>query len=166
VSVNLSCRQFGQPDLGGQVDAALRAAGLHGDSLGLEITESVLMEGTEAANVILEGLRSGGARLYLDDFGTGYSSLSYLHKFPIDALKIDRSFVGGIGAAGEGHEIVRTIVSLAQNLDIHVIAEGVETPEQLSALRALRCEYAQGYAFSRPVARGEAEAMLADRPPW
>ncbi len=166
VSVNLSGRQFGQADLAHYIESTLQSTGLHGDSLGLEITESVLMDGADAANAILENIRRGGARFYLDDFGTGYSSLSYLHKFPIDALKIDRSFVGRMGSVGEGHEIVRTIISLAQNLDINVIAEGVETPEQLAALRALRCEYAQGYIFSKPVVPVQAEAMLADRRTW
>jgi EAL domain-containing protein (putative c-di-GMP-specific phosphodiesterase class I) len=111
-------------------------------------------------------MRSGGARLYLDDFGTGLSPLSCLQKFPIDALKIDRSLVGRIGPAGEGHEIVRTIASLAQNLDLPMVAEGVETPEQLSFLRALRCDYAQGFAFSPPVGPEEADAMLSGRRPW
>jgi diguanylate cyclase (GGDEF)-like protein/PAS domain S-box-containing protein len=166
VSVNLSGRQFGQFDLARHIQATLDSTGLHGDSLGLEITESVLLEGSEAISSMLDSLRKGGARLYLDDFGTGYSSLSYLHKFPIDALKIDRSFVGRINSEGEGAEIVRTIISLAQNLDIHVIAEGVETPEQLAALRALKCEYAQGFAFSRPVGAKEAEAMLEGPKPW
>ena len=166
VSVNLSGRQFGQFDLARHIESTLESTGLHGDSLGLEITESVLLEGSEAVSSMLDGLRKGGARIYLDDFGTGYSSLSYLHKFPIDVLKIDRSFVGRIDSEGEGAEIVRTIVSLAQNLDIHVIAEGVETPEQLAALRALKCEYAQGYAFSKPVGAADSEAMLAGRRPW
>jgi diguanylate cyclase (GGDEF)-like protein/PAS domain S-box-containing protein len=161
VSVNLSGKQFSQPDLPDHLEKTLRATGLHGDCLGLEITESVLLEHSEGANQLLNDLRTGGTRLYLDDFGTGYSSLSYLHKFPIDVLKIDRSFVSSIQAAGEGTEIVRTIVSLAQNLDIHVVAEGVETSEQLAALKALRCEYAQGWAFSKAVPREEAEAMLA-----
>jgi diguanylate cyclase (GGDEF)-like protein/PAS domain S-box-containing protein len=166
ISVNLSVRQFSQADLASHVEEVLRATRLHGDSLGLEITESAIMDSSESAHASLESLRKGGARLYLDDFGTGYSSLSYLHKFPIDALKIDRSFVGGIRADGEGAEIVRTIISLAQNLDIHVIAEGVETPEQLAALRALKCEFAQGYAFSRPVSAQAADAMLAGKRPW
>ncbi len=166
VSVNLSGRQFGQFDLARHVESTLEATGLHGDSLGLEITESVLLDGSDAVSATLDGLRKGGARLYLDDFGTGYSSLSYLHKFPIDALKIDRSFVGRINSEGEGAEFVRTIVSLAQNLDIHVIAEGVETPEQLAALRALKCEYAQGFAFSKAVSSSDAETMLAGKKPW
>ncbi len=161
VTVNLSCRQFGTTDLCRQVESTLRASGLHGDSLGLEITESVLLEHTDSTNGLLDEIRRSGTRLYLDDFGTGYSSLSYLHRFPIDVLKIDRSFVDGLGPSGEGHEIVRTIMSLANNLDIHVVAEGVETPEQLAALKALRCEFAQGYAFSPPVGREAAEEMLA-----
>lgn len=161
VSVNLSGRHFAQPDLAEHLRRTLRATGLQGDCLGLEITESVLLDTTEASNEALHELRRDGTRLYLDDFGTGYSSLSYLHRFPIDALKIDRSFVTSLRPGGQGQEIVRTIMSLAQNLDIHVVAEGVETPEQLAALKALRCEYAQGYAFSPPLPGGEAEALLA-----
>ncbi|MFN3486451.1 MAG: putative bifunctional diguanylate cyclase/phosphodiesterase, partial [Planctomycetota bacterium] len=160
VSVNLSGRHFAQADLADHLRRTLRATGLQGDCLGLEITESVLLDTTEGSNEKLHELRRDGTRLYLDDFGTGYSSLSYLHRFPIDALKIDRSFVTSLRPGGEGQEIVRTIVSLAQNLDIHVVAEGVETPEQLAALKALRCEYAQGYAFSPPLPSGEAEALL------
>jgi diguanylate cyclase (GGDEF)-like protein/PAS domain S-box-containing protein len=162
VSVNLSGRHFAQPDLAEHLRRTLRATGLQGDCLGLEITEGVLLDTTEASNATLEELRRDGTRLYLDDFGTGYSSLSYLHRFPIDALKIDRSFLTSLRPGGEGNEIVRTILSLAQNLDIHVVAEGVETPEQLAALKALRCEYAQGFAFSPPLPGAEAEALLAE----
>lgn len=161
VSVNLSGRHFAQPDLAEHLRRTLRATGLQGDCLGLEITESVLLDTTEASHEALHELRRDGTRLYLDDFGTGYSSLSYLHRFPIDALKIDRSFVTSLRPGGQGQEIVRTILSLAQNLDIHVVAEGVETAEQLAALKALRCEYAQGYAFSPPLPGAQAEALLA-----
>jgi diguanylate cyclase (GGDEF)-like protein/PAS domain S-box-containing protein len=166
VTVNASSRQFSQADFSRHVEAALRSTGLHGECLGLEITESILMDASAQTNGILEDLRRSGARLYLDDFGTGYSSLSYLHKFPVDALKIDRSFVGSMKADGEGQEIVKTILSLAQNLDLHVVAEGVETGEQLQILRSLRCEYAQGWAFSKAVAGGEAEEMLASGRRW
>jgi diguanylate cyclase (GGDEF)-like protein/PAS domain S-box-containing protein len=161
VSVNLSGRQFAQPDLVDHVRTALRDSELPEGSLALELTESVLMEGTTSALAVLDELRASGARLYLDDFGTGYSSLSYLHRFPIDALKIDRTFVAGMRSGGEGQEIIRTIVALAQNLEMQVVAEGVETPEQQSALRLLRCDFAQGFAFGRPVPAPQAEAQLA-----
>ncbi len=161
VSVNFSGRQFAQPDLVDHVRAALRESELPEGALALELTESVLMEGSTSALAQLDDLRASGARLYLDDFGTGYSSLSYLHRFPIDALKIDRTFVADMRPEGDGQEIIRTIVSLAQNLEMQVIAEGVETPEQQSALRRLRCDFAQGWTFGKPVPAPEAEAQLA-----
>ncbi len=161
VSVNLSGRQFAQPDLVEHVRAALREAELPEGAVALELTESVLMEGTSSALGVLDDLRGSGARLYLDDFGTGYSSLSYLHRFPIDALKIDRTFVAGLRPDGDGQEVVRTIVALAQNMEMQVVAEGVETDEQRAALRSLRCDFAQGWAFGRPVPAPEAEARLA-----
>ena len=120
-------------------------------SLKLEITESVVMENAEEATARIGQLRDLGVELYLDDFGTGYSSLSYLHRFPVDTLKIDRSFINWMGVRDENSEIVRTIVELAHNLRMKVIAEGVETEEQVSYLKALQCEYGQGYYFSRPL---------------
>ncbi len=160
-SVNLSVRQFSRGDLVDVVKATLRETKLPDEALCLEITESVLLEGSPRASEILEGLKNGGARLHLDDFGTGYSSLSYLHRFPVDALKIDRSFVGAMRPDGGGQEIVRAIVALAQNLDLHVIAEGIETAQQRAALRNLQCEYGQGYMFSKPVPADQAGALLA-----
>ena len=126
----------------------------------LEITESLLMENLETATSMLLQLKALGIRLSLDDFGTGYSSLSYLHRFPMDTLKIDHTFVSRIGPQGENSEIVRTIVTLAENLGMDVIAEGVETPEQLALLRSLGCQYAQGYYFSKPVEAQAAEDMI------
>jgi diguanylate cyclase (GGDEF)-like protein/PAS domain S-box-containing protein len=160
VSVNLSVKQFARPDLAEHVRTAIRETGLDPGALRLEITESVLLDSSPSANEQIEQLHKEGFRLYLDDFGTGYSSLSYLHKFPVDTLKIDRSFVGGMKADGGGREIIRTIVALAQNLDLHVIAEGVETAMQRDALRDLRCEFAQGYMYSKPVDAKKAEALL------
>jgi EAL domain-containing protein (putative c-di-GMP-specific phosphodiesterase class I) len=110
---------------------------------------------------MLSQLRSVGIQLYMDDFGTGYSSLSYLHRFPMDTLKIDRSFVNRMGVDGENLEIVRAIVTLAHNLGMNVTAEGVETTEQLALLKALKCEYGQGYFFSKPVDSIQAEALIA-----
>ena len=160
VSVNLSVKQFSRTDLADHVRAAVKEFGLDPAALRLEITETVLLDSSPSATDQLEQLDSEGFRIYLDDFGTGYSSLSYLHRFPVDTLKIDRSFVMGMKADGGGREIVRTIVALAQNLDLHVIAEGVETVIQRDALRELQCEYAQGYMFSRPVDAKKAEALL------
>ena len=125
--VNLSGRQFRQPDLVDEVRAVLDRTGLEPNRLGLEITESVVMENAAAATEILEQLRSVGVQLQIDDFGTGYSSLSYLHRFPIDTLKIDRSFIRQILSDKRNAEIVRSIVALAHELGMQVIAEGVET---------------------------------------
>jgi len=130
-------------------------------SLRLEITESVIIDNTEAAIDTLSRLRAIGVRLDLDDFGTGYSSLSYLHRFEMDAIKIDRTFVSAVGDRGENSAIVRTIVNLARNLELDVIAEGVETPEQLAILRALDCELVQGYLFAAPMTPEAARAAIA-----
>lgn len=163
VSVNLSVKQFSRPDLADHVRSAIREFGLDPEALRLEITETVLLDSSPSATEQLEQLHQEGFRLYLDDFGTGYSSLSYLHRFPVDTLKIDRSFVLGMKPNGGGREIIRTIVALAQNLDLHVIAEGVETAMQRDALRELQCEFAQGYMFSRPVDPQKAELLLTGK---
>jgi len=157
VSVNLSGRQFSQTDLLERVGAALRESGLPPGNLKIEITESMVMENVETAIAVLGQLRALGVELAIDDFGTGYSSLSYLHRFPINTLKIDRSFVTRMTDNQENAEIVRTIVTLARSLEMDVVAEGVETAEQLRQLRDLECDFGQGYLFSRPVA---AEAVL------
>jgi diguanylate cyclase (GGDEF)-like protein/PAS domain S-box-containing protein len=166
VSVNLSGRQFRQPDLVGSVSEALAQTGLPPSSLAVEITENVLIDNAEAAGQMLGELRRRGAQIYLDDFGTGYSSLSYLNRFPIDAVKIDRSFVSRMGPKKGGHEIVRAIVTLAHNLGIRVVAEGVETQDQLGELRMLKCGYGQGYLFSKPVTADEISALVATEPRW
>ena len=162
MSVNLSGKQFMKSDLIGQVREALAATGLDPRTLKLEITESIMMENIETAAETLSQLRALGLQLSIDDFGTGYSSLSYLHRFPISTLKIDRSFVGRMDATGENAEIVRTIIMLARNLDMDVVAEGVETAEQLKQLKALGCEYAQGFLFSRPLDACAAESLLEE----
>jgi len=161
VSVNLSGKQFSQADLMGQVSSVLRQTGLAPSNLKLEITESMVMENIETAIDSLGQLRSLGIGLSIDDFGTGYSSLSYLHRFPIDTLKIDRSFVTRMTENSENAEIVRTIVTLARSLEMSVVAEGIEQMEQLDALRALDCDYGQGYLFSRPVGGRQAAALAA-----
>jgi EAL domain-containing protein (putative c-di-GMP-specific phosphodiesterase class I) len=151
VSVNLSARQFAQADVLSLAAEALAEAGLAGPSLRLELTESVVMEEPEAAADKLAQLKQLGIALDIDDFGTGYSSLSHLRRFPIDALKIDRSFVSRMDSDLDDHEIVRTIVTLAANLGVSAVAEGVETAAQKQRLQGLRCRYAQGYLFSRPL---------------
>ena len=158
ISVNLSGKQFAQPAL---IAKALHESMLVPSSLKLEITESVIMEDPKTASKLLEQLRREQVHSYVDDFGTGYSSLSYLHRFPMSALKIDRSFISNIGPHGENAEIVRTIVTLAHNLGMSVIAEGVETRAQLQVLSDMGCEFGQGFYFSRPVPRDVAESMIA-----
>ncbi|MFY0537291.1 putative bifunctional diguanylate cyclase/phosphodiesterase [Nannocystis pusilla] len=158
ISVNLSGKQFAQPAL---IAKALHESMLVPSSLKLEITESVIMEDPKTASELIEQLRLEQVHSYVDDFGTGYSSLSYLHRFPMSALKIDRSFISNIGPDGENAEIVRTIVTLAHNLGMSVIAEGVETRAQLDLLAEMGCEFGQGYYFSRPVNRGVAESMIS-----
>ena len=121
------------------------------DSLELELTESVLMKHAESTATILQTLRENGIQVAVDDFGTGFSSLSYLRKFPVDAVKIDQSFVRQISTAGDDTTIVKAVIGMARGLKLRVIAEGVETSEEVAFLRAYRCEEAQGYYFSRPV---------------
>ncbi|HEX5709409.1 MAG TPA: EAL domain-containing protein, partial [Pyrinomonadaceae bacterium] len=161
ISVNLSGKQFTQPDLIERVRAIIEKTRLDPRSLKLEITESVVMENIETATEMLKQLRAIGVQLSIDDFGTGYSRLSYLHRFPIDTLKIDRSFVMRMVENSENSEIVRTIVMLAQTLGMDVVAEGVETKEQLALLRKLGCESGQGYYFSRPATVNGAEQLIA-----
>jgi diguanylate cyclase (GGDEF)-like protein len=151
IAVNLSGRQFADPDLVHAVAEALSQAGLPADALWLEITESVLMEEVEATAETLRGLKSLGLHLSVDDFGTGYSSLSYLKRFPVDTLKIDRSFVDGLGTDAEDSAIVAAVVSLARALNLSVVAEGVERVEQVHELRRLGCDSAQGFLLGRPV---------------
>lgn len=161
VNVNLSGKQFLQLDLVDQIDRVLQETLLDPSCLKLEITESVLMEDKQAATQILLQLKQRQIYLALDDFGTGYSSLSHLAQFPIDTLKIDRSFVSGIGKEGKNLEIVQAIVTLAHALGMDVTAEGVETAAQLAELKALGCEDGQGYFFSPPMDAESATALLA-----
>lgn len=163
ISVNLSSKQFSQPDLVEQVAAVLEETGLEPNCLKLEITESHVMENNEAAVAMMTGLRSLGVELSLDDFGTGYSSLSYLHRLPANYLKVDRSFVSRMTESDENYEIVRTIIRLAQNLKMQVIAEGIETEEQMWQLRQLGCDYGQGYLFSKPLASKIAEKLIYNK---
>jgi EAL domain-containing protein (putative c-di-GMP-specific phosphodiesterase class I) len=149
--VNVSAQEFRDENLLKKLLVILSETGLDPSLLKLELTESVLMKRPEAAASILQTLREHGMRVAIDDFGTGYSSLAYLQKLPLDALKIDQSFVRQISDASENTAIVTAVIGMAQNLKLRVIAEGVETLEQLEFLRARRCDAAQGYYFSRPV---------------
>lgn len=159
ISVNLSSKQFSHPDLIERTKQMLQETGFDAHSLKLEITESVVMENVGPTITMIQQLRELGVELYMDDFGTGYSSLSYLHRIPLSTLKIDRSFINRMNVRNENLEIVRTIITLAHNLHMEVIAEGVETEEQLSHLKKLGCEYGQGYYFSRAV-DGESAGVL------
>jgi diguanylate cyclase (GGDEF)-like protein len=162
VSVNVSPRQLSQPDLLQEVEAILAETGLDPRSLVLEVTESAIIENPDAANAVFAQLSALGIRLALDDFGTGYSSLSYLHRFPFDKLKIDRSFITSVADDARRTEIVRSITALGANLGMELVAEGVETAEQRNALVDLKCQYAQGYFFSRPVDAFSARALLRE----
>ncbi len=163
VAVNISANQFEDNELADSVRAALADSGLPADRLELELTESVLMRNVERVIATLSELRQLGVRFSVDDFGTGYSSLSYLKRFPIDAVKVDRSFVQDITANPDDASITRAVITMAHNLKLKVIAEGVETEGQLSLLIANHCDQIQGYFFSRPVEAVEMEKILADR---
>ncbi|HEV2862260.1 MAG TPA: EAL domain-containing protein [Pyrinomonadaceae bacterium] len=162
ISVNLSARHFSSPNLFDYVEQVLKESCLDAACLKLEITESVLMSDADHVTRSLGRLKSLGVELQLDDFGTGYSSLSYLHRFPIDALKIDRAFVSRIGPGGSNAEIAHAIVTMAHSLRMGVVAEGVETEEQSAELKAMQCEYGQGHLFSGAVDAATAEAMIAN----
>jgi diguanylate cyclase (GGDEF)-like protein/PAS domain S-box-containing protein len=160
ISVNLSSKQFRQPNLIREIVQILEATFLESNRLKLEITEGALIENPELAAITLAQLRELGVSLSLDDFGTGYSSLSYLHRFPVNTIKIDRDFISRIGNDQEGLEIVRTIVMLGQTLGMDVVAEGIETEQQLTLLQQLQCKCGQGYFFSKPLPVNEGEDWL------
>jgi diguanylate cyclase (GGDEF)-like protein/PAS domain S-box-containing protein len=165
MSVNLSPKQFLQANLVEDIESLLRELNLPPQALKLELTESTVMGDPSAAAEMLQQIKSLGIGLAIDDFGTGYSSLSYLHRFPLDTLKIDRSFISSIGN-GEDTEIARTIFPMALNLHLDVVAEGVETIEQLVLLKKLQCKYGQGYYFSKPLSAEAARSLLAEQPTW
>jgi diguanylate cyclase (GGDEF)-like protein/PAS domain S-box-containing protein len=166
ISVNLSAKQFLQPNLVEDIRKLLSELALPPEALKLEITESTVMADPSGAVEMLQQIKSLGIRLAIDDFGTGYSSLSYLHRFPLDTLKIDRSFISGMGDDGEGMEIARTILPMANNLRLDVVAEGVETLQQVAMLKKLQCKYGQGYYFSRPLSAEGTTALLAGELTW
>ncbi len=160
MSVNLCAKQFNQPDLLAQIARVLEDTGMAPNMLKLELTESVAMENAERTRRLLLQLKQLGVRLSIDDFKTGYSSLSSQRRFPIDTLKIDRSFICQMDAHEENREIVRTIMMLARNLGMEVIAEGAETPGEVSHLQSLACQYVQGYFFYKPLDTTDVEAVL------
>ncbi len=162
VGVNISARHVHDPSLLDDVRTALQEAGIPPDQLLLEITESVLMRDSEDAQRVLAALKSLGVTLALDDFGTGYSSLSYLQRFPIDVLKIDRSFVAPMVAPAYDPRLVRAIIAMGESLGMRIVAEGIETPAQLEALRALGCRMGQGYLFAHPMTGEQLQARLQD----
>ena len=176
VWVNLSARQFHEPNLASRVSNLLTEVGVEPDALGLEITESILVEDASPSVSLLGDLRSLGIKLAVDDFGTGYSSLSYLTRLPVDHLKIDRSFISGLGLATKNAEntesntdagsvtIVSAVIGLARAMGMKVVAEGVETQEQLSCLKEMGCDFAQGYLLAHPLSVEEASAYLASQP--
>jgi diguanylate cyclase (GGDEF)-like protein len=166
LSVNLSAKQFSQPQLVETIDRILEETKLDGGHLKLEITESAIVDNAEMAVAILQQLKARRVQLSIDDFGTGYSSLSYLQQFPVDTLKIDRAFVSRIGRTDEDLKILRAIVALAHSLGMRAIAEGIETPRQLAYLKELGCEFGQGYFFARPLDIESAKELIAAQPRW
>lgn len=166
MSVNISGKHISQDGLLATVTNVLKTSRINPPSLKLEITESTAMEDAERTIKILSKLKEIGIQLSIDDFGTGYSSLSYLHRLPFDTLKIDRSFVYSVGEKGENSEILQTIISLAKNLKMRVIAEGIETESQLRLLRNLGCDYGQGYLMSKPLPKDEMETLLYQKHLW
>jgi EAL domain-containing protein (putative c-di-GMP-specific phosphodiesterase class I) len=160
MSVNISGKQLVSLDFVDTIEAILLDSGLEPSCLKLEVTESAIMENPEMAAAILEKLKRKGLRLSLDDFGTGYSSLSYLHRFPFHNLKIDRSFISKIEGGEKDEEIVRVINSLARNLGMDVVAEGIETQGQWDLLQKLDCGFGQGYFFSKPLEENAAGRLI------
>lgn len=166
MSVNFSYRQFLQFDIVKKIKEVLAETKLPPRCLKIELTENVLIEHTDLVNSILQELKTLAIQIDIDDFGTGYSSLSYLHRFPIDSLKIDRSFVSRMQDEEKNLEIVRSILGLARSLGIHVVAEGIEHESQLEKLRQLQCDYGQGYLFARPLSNEQALDMLRSTQHW
>ncbi|MFM9903367.1 MAG: putative bifunctional diguanylate cyclase/phosphodiesterase [Pyrinomonadaceae bacterium] len=166
VAVNLSGKHFGHPALVEQIKTVIAETGIDPSFLKLELTEGAVMENAETAILMLKQIKETGVQISIDDFGTGYSSLSYLHRFPIDLLKVDRSFVSAMEENTENGEIVRTVIALAKALNLKVVAEGIESVHQFHQLRILGCEYGQGYLFSKPLPVADIERMLADKTRW
>ncbi|MCC5634522.1 EAL domain-containing protein [Nostoc sp. CHAB 5844] len=166
ISVNLSARLFTQPNLIAQIDQIIYETKINPSNLELEITESVIMENTNFVKKIIEEIKKRKIKLVMDDFGTGYSSLSYLHSFPLDSLKIDKCFINRMQFHQHTMGLVPTIISIAESMGMTVIAEGVETKEQLIKLRNLNCDFAQGYLFSEPLEQQSVINFIASMPQW
>ena len=166
VNVNICAKHYTNPNLVKEVREALQRSGLAPQRLRLEITESALMNDTESVSKTLSEIRAMNVQLHMDDFGTGYSSLSYLNRFPINSLKIDQSFVGRLGLCEETWKIVQAIVNLGNNLEMELIAEGIENIMQLRMLQTLKCDYGQGYYFAKPLEPEEVEILITNPPPW
>lgn len=160
MSINISGKQFSQENLADLVAEIIQETGVAPQSLAIEITESMLMENIDVAIASMNRLRAMGVHIHIDDFGTGYSSLSYLHSLPIDALKIDRSFINKLTAKGENQEIILSIMSLAKSLNFDVIAEGVELEHQREQMKGLECRFGQGYLFSKPMKPGDIDEWI------
>jgi Amt family ammonium transporter len=160
ISINVSARQFSHPSFIRDVADAIQETGANPQCVRLELTESVAMKDAASAEQSMSQLRALGVKLSIDDFGTGYSSLSYLRKFPVDTLKIDQSFIAGMEGDKESYAIVKTVVALARSLSMEVVAEGVETPEQLEKLNLAGCDFAQGFWFSRPLPEEKVDHFL------
>jgi diguanylate cyclase (GGDEF)-like protein/PAS domain S-box-containing protein len=166
ISINFSIKQFARPNLLRKIETILTEVDLEKNKLKLEITESTIMSNSEVSNNNIKELREAGIKLSIDDFGTGYSSLSYLHRFPLDTIKIDRSFIKKIDKGGRNKEIVEAIIVLAHKLDMDVVAEGVKTKEQYQQLRCLGCDRVQGYLFSPPISTNAVTELLSFSTPF
>ena len=165
VAINLSVRQLRQHGFVDLVENAIEVAGIDADGLEFEITEGMVMKDADTAVAVLRRLSDMGIRLAMDDFGTGYSSLSVLKRFPVDTIKIDRSFISEIGVDSDSHEIIRTIITMGHSLRRRIVAEGVESREQAQLLERLGCDEIQGYVFAPPLPADEVEHLLRDPPP-
>jgi EAL domain-containing protein (putative c-di-GMP-specific phosphodiesterase class I) len=163
LSINITSKQFAQPDLAAQIGTVLKEIGIDPSNIDVEITETIAMGDAKRSTLVLTELKALGVHLSIDDFGTGYSSLSRLQGFPVDTLKIDRAFISKIGTDAESCEMVRIIIMLAHNLGMSVVAEGVETAEQAEQLKNLDCELAQGYFFARPADHEALSAFIKER---
>jgi diguanylate cyclase (GGDEF)-like protein len=166
VGVNLSVRQFAQPDLVNQLTRLISESGIAPGSLRVEITEAAIIDRGGTAASVLEQIRESGAQVHLDDFGTGYSPLIYLHRLPIDAIKVDRAFVSTMDSDEKNLQLVRTILTFARIVGLSTVAEGISSAEQLRELRALECEYGQGYLFSAPISHDAVADLLTADPVW
>jgi EAL domain-containing protein (putative c-di-GMP-specific phosphodiesterase class I) len=166
MAVNVSVRQMLAPGIARLVEDVLLRTGVRPQDLCLELTESVFMEDVEYFEKTLASLKRLGVRLAIDDFGTGYSSLSYLNRFPVDAVKVDRSFIDGLGTERNDSALVAAIVAMASALGLEVTAEGVETQQQLSILKGLHCERAQGFYLARPMPSAEMSRFVATSHRW